>query len=354
MVLWGMSTVAVLAGVRPIKGLMVACFGLLVATVGLEPFTGVERFMFGQPYLLDGIDIPVITLGLFGIPAARDLVLRRLGVEQAGVRLIGNLFEGIKDAFRHIGLVVQSSLVGLWVGFMPGLGAHIADWLAYGLAAQTCKDAHKTFGKGDIRGVIAPDAANSSMDCGGLIPTTMLGVPGSLTKAFFMLALIMMGITPGPDMLTKNLELLFVMIWVMFWASLLGGLTCLLFIKPFAKIAELRYTLLAPLIIGLGFVGAFGSNRHPGDLVVFIGSGVIGLLMLRYGYPRAPLVLGLILGTILEKYLYISIQRYGFSWLGRPQIMILLPIVLALFAYTVLRGRKKVEALEATALPGGG
>ncbi|MBI4526268.1 MAG: tripartite tricarboxylate transporter permease [Deltaproteobacteria bacterium] len=351
LVLWGMSTVAVLAGARPVKGLIVACFGLLIGTVGLEPFTGVERYMFGQPYLLDGIDIPVITLGLFGIPAALDLVLRKLGVEQDSVKLVGSLWEGVKDAFRHIRLVIQSSLVGLWVGFMPGLGAHIADWLAYGLAAQTCKGARETFGKGDIRGVIAPDAANSSMDCGGLIPTTLLGVPGSLTKAFFMLALIMMGITPGPDMMDKHIELLFVMIWVMFWASLIGGLSCMVFIKPFAKVAELRYTVLAPLIVGLGFVGSFGSNRHIGDLVVFIGSGMLGLLMLRYSYPRAPLVLGLILGAILEKYLYISVQRYGFAWLARPQIMILLPIVVGLFMYTLLSNRRRLDAVEETALP---
>jgi TctA family transporter len=346
LVLWGMSMVAVLSGPRPVKGLIVACFGLLIGMVGMEPFTGVERYMFGQPYLLDGIDIPVITLGLFGIPAALDLAIRRIGVEQGAVKMLGSMREGIKDAFRHIRLVIQSSLIGLAVGFTPGLGAHIADWLAYGFAAQTCKGARDTFGKGDVRGVIAPDAANSSLDCGALIPTTLLGVPGTLTKAFFMLALIMMGITPGPDMFTKHLELLFVMIWVMFWASLIGGISCLVFAGPFAKLTELRYTMLVPMIVGFGFVGSFGTNRHVGDLILFLGSGLLGLLMFRYGYSRAPLVLGLILGAILEKYLYISTQRYGFGWLARPQIMILLPLVLGLLVYTIWKGRRRVEHIE--------
>ena len=350
LVLWGMSMVSVMSGSRPIKGLIVAAFGLLIAVVGMEPFTGVERFMFGQLYLLDGIDIPVITLGLFGIPAALNLVLRRIGVEQPAVKLVGSLWEGIKDAFRHLRLVIQSSLIGLLVGFTPGLGAFIGDWLAYGFAAQTCKGARETFGTGDVRGVIAPDAANSALDCGALIPTTLLGVPGSLTKAFFMLALIMMGITPGPDLFTKHLELLFVMIWVMFWASLFGGLSCLIFIKPFAKIAELPYTILTPMIVGFGFVGAFGTNRHEGDLFVFLLSGLLGLVMMRYGYPRAPLVLGLILATVMEKYLYISTQRYGFAWLGRPQIMILLPLVSGLFIYTLWKGKQSMKHAQEMAL----
>jgi TctA family transporter len=260
--------------------------------------------------------------------------------------MIGNMWEGIMDAFRNIRLVIQGCLIGIWVGFTPGLGAHAADWLAYGFAAQTCKGARQTFGKGDVRGVIAPDSTNSSTDCGALIPTTLLGVPGSLTKAFFMLALIMMGITPGPDMLTKHLDLLFVMIWVMFWATLIGGIGCLLFANPLAKITALPYTMLVPMIIGFSFLGAFGSNRHGYDLALFVLSGLLGVMMLRRGYPRAPLIMGLILGTILEKYLYISVQRYGLEWLGRPQIMILLPIVLGLFIYTILVGRRKVERFE--------
>ncbi len=352
LVLWGMSMVAVLAGPRPIKGFMAACFGLLIGMVGMEPYTGVERYMFEQPYFLDGIDIPVITLGLFGIPAALDLAIRRIGVEQEGVKMIGSMWEGIKDAFRHIRLVVQGCLIGIWVGFTPGLGAHAADWLAYGFAAQTCKGARETFGKGDVRGVIAPDSTNSSTDCGALIPTTLLGVPGSLTKAFFMLALIMMGITPGPDMLTKHLDLLFVMIWVMFWATLIGGIGCLLFANALAKLTALRYTMLVPMIIGFSFVGAFGSNRHDYDLVLFVSTGILGVMMLRHGYPRAPLIMGLILGTILEKYLYISVQRYGLEWLGRPQIMILLPIVIGLFIYTTWIGRRKVERFEEVNVPG--
>jgi TctA family transporter len=346
LVLWGLSMVAVLAGARPIKGLIAVCLGLLVATVGTEPYTGVNRFSLGIPYLLDGISISVCALGIFGVPAALDLVIRKLGVEQPSATLSGSLFDGIRATFRHITLVLRSALIGVWVGFMPGLGAHVADWLAYGFAAQTCKGARETFGKGDIRGVIAPDSCNSSTDAGGLIPTTMLGVPGSLTKAFFMLALIMMGFTPGPDMVTDHLDLLMVMIWVVLLSTIIGGLVCLVFASQLAKVAQLRYSLIVPMIIGFGFVGAYASNRDALDLVLFLAFGLIGMIMKQYGIPRPPLVMGLILGPLLEKYLYISVQRYGADWLSRPQIMVLLPIVVGLFVWTLWSGRQRVEALE--------
>jgi putative tricarboxylic transport membrane protein len=341
LVLWGLSMVAVLAGPRPVKGLIALCLGLLLSSVGTEPHAGVDRYMLGLPYFLDGIHISIVALGLFGVPAALDLVVRKMGVEQRAAPLVGSLWDGVKVTFQHWGLVLRSSVIGVWVGFTPGLGGQVADWIAYGFAAQTCKGAQETFGKGDIRGVIAPDSCNSSTDAGALIPTTLLGVPGSLTKAFFMGALIMMGITPGPDLIEKHLDLVMVMIWVNVYGTIIGGLVCMLLIRPLAQLAVLRYTILVPVIIIFGFVGSFTVTRDVIDLILFIVFGFMGVVMKRYGVPRPPLVMGFLLAPLLEKYLYISTLRYGVSWLIRPQVLILLPLIVGLFAWTIWSGRRR-------------
>ncbi len=347
LVLWGLSMVAVLAGPRPIKGLIAMCLGLLLGSVGTEPFTGVDRYMLGLPYFLDGIHISIVALGLFGVPAALELVVRKMGVEQRPVPLLGSLWDGIIASFRHWGLVLRSSIIGVWVGFTPGLGAQVADWLAYGFAAQTCKGARETFGKGDIRGVIAPDSCNSSTDAGALIPTTMLGVPGSLTKAFFMGALMMMGITPGPELINKHLDLVMVMIWVNVYGTIIGGFICLALVKPLARLAVLRYTILVPVIVTFGFIGSYTVTRDVLDLLLFIAFGMAGVVMKRYGIPRPPMIMGFILAPLLEKYLYISTLRYGMGWLTHPQILVMLPVILGLFVWTIWSGRQRLATLEA-------
>ncbi|HLN86759.1 MAG TPA: tripartite tricarboxylate transporter permease, partial [Candidatus Limnocylindrales bacterium] len=150
--LWGLSMVAVLAGRRPIKGLIATALGLLLATIGQQAQSGVMRYVFDQPYLLDGMSISIMALALFGIPSALDLALTKLGVEQQPVPLKGSLFDGVKDCLREWWLVVRCSFVGVWVGIVPGLGSQVVDWLAYGHAAQSCKGGRENFGKGDVRG----------------------------------------------------------------------------------------------------------------------------------------------------------------------------------------------------------
>jgi len=141
-VLWGLTMVALLAGTRPMRGLIAAAVGLLIAVVGMQPQSGVFRFVFfDEPYLLDGLPITIVALAMFGVPAALDLALTRVGVEQEAVPLKGRLLDGVKDTFREWWLVVRCSFMGVWVGIIPGLGAQVVDWLSYGHAAQTCKGA---------------------------------------------------------------------------------------------------------------------------------------------------------------------------------------------------------------------
>jgi len=344
LVLWGISTVSLLAGPQPIKGLISAAFGLSVTMIGMDLNVGIPRYMLGLPYLIDGIPLTIIALGVFAVPACLDLAVRRMGVEQMAAPLGSGMLQGIKDTLQNWWLVLRCSVLGVIIGATPGLGSQVADWLAYAHAVQTCKGP-SNFGKGDVRGVIAPDTTNSSKDGGELIPTLAFGVPGSTTNALFMLALIIMGITPGPSLLENRMDLVFFMVWVMTFSSVIGGLICLAFIPQLSKIASLRYSVLVPIILGASFLGAYMATRDMMDLILLCAFGVIGVIMKRYGYPRPPLVLGAVLGRLLEKYLFISVAAYGTSFLTRPGVLILFPLVVLGLIYS-LRARSSRGATE--------
>jgi TctA family transporter len=349
--LWGLSMVAVLAGRRPIKGLIAAAFGLLLATVGQQAQSGVMRFVFDQPYLLDGISISIIALALFGIPSALDLALTKLGVEQQPVPLKGSLLDGVKDTLREWWLVVRCSFVGVWVGIVPGLGSQVVDWLAYGHAAQTSKSP-KNFGKGDVRGVIAPESANDAKDGGDLVTTLLLGFPQGVVTALFIVALLAWGYLPGPEMVKKNPEIIYSVVWLQGISGIVGTLIGFFLAAQLAKLAEVRYTFMVPVMFIFILMGAFSVNRDPVDLLVVITFGILGYFMRRFGYPRPAMILGLVLGDLMEKYLYRSVASYGFSWLARPAVIALLILAAISFVFTV-RGRLRSSQVAPSPSLGG-
>ena len=338
-VLWGLSMVAVLAGRRPIKGLIAAAFGLLIATVGQQGQSGIMRFVFDQPYLLDGIPLSIIALALFGIPSALDLALTKIGVEQQPAPLKGSLLDGVKDTLREWWLVLRCSFIGVWVGIVPGIGSQVVDWLAYGHAAQTSKDA-RNFGKGDVRGVIAPESANDAKDGGDLVTTLLLGFPQGVVTALFIVALLAWGYLPGPEMVKKNLDIVYSVVWIQGISGVIGTLVGFVLAAQLAKLAEVRYSVMVPIIFIFVLMGAFSVNRDPIDLLVVVVFGIIGYLMRRFGYPRPAMILGLVLGGLMETYLYRSMASYGFSWLARPSVIVLLSLAAISFLLT-MRARLK-------------
>jgi TctA family transporter len=349
--LWGLSMVAVLAGRRPIKGLIAAAFGLLIATVGQQAQSGVMRFVFDQPYLLDGVSISIIALALFGIPSALDLALTKLGVEQRPMPLKGSLFDGVKDTLRNWWLVLRCSFVGVWVGIVPGLGSQVVDWLAYGHAAQSAKHGRENFGKGDVRGVIAPESANDAKDGGDLVTTLLLGFPQGVVTALFIVALLAWGYLPGPEMVKKNPEIIYSVVWLQGISGIVGTLIGFILATQLAKLAEVRYTFMVPIMFIFILMGAYSVNRDPVDLLVVVGFGILGYFMRRFGYPRPAMILGLVLGDLMEKYLYRSVASYGFSWLARPAVIILLILATVSFIFT-LRGRLKGQEESPASLGG--
>jgi putative tricarboxylic transport membrane protein len=327
-----------------IKGFAMGLFGLLLATIGQERQSGTLRFDFGLVYLWEGLDLIPVLVGIFAIPEIIDLAVRGTAIagERPAARLGAGVWEGIKDTFRHFWLVVRCAAVGVFVGILPGAGGGVAQWMAYAHAAQSAKDAkdRERFGKGDVRGVLGPGAANNSKEGGDLIPTIAFGVPGSGAMAILLGAFLIMGLHPGPDMLTKHLAVTYSMVWTLAIANIITVLACLATLPYLAKITQVRGSLIIPFLVLLVFVGSYTANRQIADLLVTLGFGALGYLMQRYGWPRAPLVLGFVLGKLAETYLFISVARYGFAWLAQPLVVLLMILTVLVVAWPYFQERR--------------
>ena len=321
---FGLSMVAVLSGGTPFKGLAAGAIGLMIAMIGANQLTGTLRWTFGSLYLWEGLPLVPLTLGLFALPELADLVIRRAKIAEGsrvGDYALSGQWAGIRSACRHWWLVLRCSWLGATLGAVPGIGSAVIDWIAYGHAARTEKKT-EVFGQGDIRGVIAPESANNAKEGGALVPTLAFGVPGSASMALLLGAFVIHGLVPGPAMLTTHIDVTHTIIWSLVLANVLGALVCLVASGPLSKLAQLRFGVLVPVVLVLVTIGAFQDTRHWGDLYAVLACGVLGWFMKSFGWPRAPLVLGFVLGDIFERYLFISIEAYGADWLFRPIVVI--------------------------------
>ena len=328
-----------------VRGFLAGALGLLLSTVGQDPQAGVARYTFDTLYLWQGLDLVAVLVGIFAIPEILELAAR--GTSIAGALPAGKIsrgaFEGVKDTFRHFWLTIRCSLIGTFIGIMPGLGGSVAQWMAYGHAAQSARTAEerKGFGAGDVRGVLGPGAANNSKEGGSLIPTVAFGVPGSTAMAILLGGFVLLGLVPGPDMLSKHLNVTYSMVWTIVLSNVVTVAVCFLFLDQLARLTGVRGGILIPLILVLVFVGSYTSNNHYGDIVVTLVFGAIGYFMVLAGWPRAPFVLGLVLGKIAENYLYISVARYEAAWLTRPVVLALIVIAVAVIIYPLFQARRK-------------
>ncbi|MCY4548647.1 MAG: tripartite tricarboxylate transporter permease [Defluviicoccus sp.] len=331
---FGLSLAAVLSGGTPLKGLAAACIGLMVATAGDDPQTGTLRWTFDSLYLWDGLPVVPLALGLFAIPEIADMAITRQRIASGGqVKSEMSQLTGIRDVFRNWFLLLRCATIGSSLGAVPGIGASVIDWIAYGHALRSEKDTATTFGKGDVRGVIASESSNNAKEGGALVPTIAFGVPGSASMALILGAFLIHGLTPGPEMLTKHLDVTYTLVWSVAFANVIGAGICFLFANQLAKVALVRIGILAPVVLAVVFVGAFQGSRQWGDIYALLIFGFFGWVMKRMKWPRPPLILGFVLGNLIERYLFISVERYGAEWLAFPVVM----IVFALTLYGILR-----------------
>ncbi|MGY6569510.1 MAG: tripartite tricarboxylate transporter permease [Salinarimonas sp.] len=322
--LFGLSMVGVLAGRSLVKGLSACGIGLVIGSIGGAPATGEFRMVMGIDYLYDGIPLVIVGLGLFAVPEIVDL-LRRDRPIAADMRLGSGWFAGVRDWWRNWFLSVRCSGLGAVIGAIPGLGGTVVDWIAYGHAVQSTKKEPR-FGQGDIRGVIAPESANNAKEGGGLLPTLMFGIPGSGAMAIFLGGMVLLGIQPGPSMVTTNLDVTYTIIWSLALANILGAALCIALAIPISRLTLIPFQLLAPFMITVICFASFQATRILDDLVALLVIGLIGIYMRRFGWPRPALLIGFVMAPQAEAYLYQAVQFHGWAFLGRTGVLIILAI----------------------------
>ncbi len=345
----GITFVASVSGSNILKGITAGAFGLILATIGLDPVASVPRFtlesIIGEDaslFFWDGISLVVVTVGLFAIPEIVDLAVQGTSIARDKVEKIGGVMQGVKDTFHHGWLVLRCSAIGAYIGLLPGLGGGAAQWVAYAHAVQSSPDKDR-FGKGAVEGVLGPGAANNSKEGGSLIPTIAFGVPGSVSMAILLGAFIIQGITPGPDMLDpeKFLTLTFSFVWLIVIANIITVAVCFLFLGQLVKITYIKGTYLVPFILLLVFMGGFTEKNDIGDIALVLFFGALGWLMVQFKWPRPPLLLGLVLGHIVEANFFIASSAYGAGWLLHPGVLVIGFLIIAAFAYSIYQARKQ-------------
>ncbi len=325
------TTIAVVSEGSLLKGLITVGLGFLISFIGFNRVIGGVRFTFGSDYLWDGIQLIPAVIGLFAITQAIDLAVKGVPIADKSEVVKGSVWAGIKSIFQNKVVFFRSSITGVIIGIIPGVGGAVANWLAYGQAVQMSKEP-ETFGKGNIQGVIAPEAANDAKDGGALIPTLALGVPGSAFCAVLLGAFLVHGIIPGPALFEQHLDIIWVIIFSLIFSNILTSVVGVVLARHLVKVTTIPSAYLAPVVFVLSLLGAFSTRRDVTDALVALIIGVIGYFMMKYKFPRVSLLIALIIGIMAEKTFFQSIQ------IGRGSYTIFIhrPITLVLFLFTLV------------------
>jgi TctA family transporter len=339
LVILGITMVSILSGASLVKGFISCGLGLVIGALGTAPATGEMRLMITQdPYLSEGIPLAVVALGIFAVPEVINIL--RQGEAISDRAPLGRGWgQGVMDTWRNRWLVLRCSVIGVVIGALPIGGS---DWFAYGHAVQSSKG-RENFGKGDVRGVLAPESANNANAGGALIPTLIFGIPGSGSTAVLLGGLILIGVQPGPSMLDEHLDLTYTIIWSLALANIFGAGACFLISGHMAKITAIPFVYVAPFLIMVIFFGAFQSTRHWGDLLSLFVIGMLGTFLRRFGFARPAFLIGFVLQNNIETLLYQTIQIYSITdLLQRPLMWVLVAINVA-SAYFGLKFRPTLE-----------
>ena len=339
----GVTFIASLSGGPLTRAVLMGGLGFALSAVGASPQTGVFRYTFSVPYLLDGVQLIPIALGLFAVPEIIDLAVRRTSIAEVDVGKMGGVMQGVRDTFTHIGLVVRSAALSAFIGLIPGLGSAAAQWLSYAHAVQTSPNKEE-FGTGRVEGVLAPGASANAKEGGALIPTIAFGVPGSLAMAILLAAFLIVGLVPGPRMLSTDLDVTFSMVWILVIANLISIGFAFMLLGQLVRLTKIKGLILIPIILTLVWLGAFSNLSNFGDLVLLAIAGAVGYAMVTLDWPRPPLVLGLVLGSLADKNLGIAYQRYGYDFFTDPAVVVIFALAIASLIYALIQNRRIAQA----------
>ena len=327
--LFGLSMLASIGEGSPLKNLISGTFGVLLALVGVDMLTSVERFTFGSHDLYDGIGFVPVMIGIFGISElivqASSLDKRKERVSMKAVQL------PTRDDYRQVWkTILRSSGIGTFIGILPAEGATVASMIGYNEAKRWSKTPEQ-FGKGAIEGIAGSEAANNAATGGAMVPTLALGIPGSATAAVILAGLMVHGIRPGPSMFTEQANFAYTIFWSMMLVNLLFLVVGLTGAKIFARVTLIPTQVLWPCVFMVSIVGAYALDQSMFDVWIVLISGIIGFFMRRYGFSVVPLAIGLILGEMLEQRLGQSMVMLDEKW----WLMFTRPLALLFFCLTI-------------------
>lgn len=292
-----------LLGKQPVKGVLAAMIGLSISVVGVDANSGVYRYTFESVHLADGIDFVVVVIALFAVSEMLEMLEKVMAGHSVEVKPSGRKLFNLKEMAFTWWSVVRSALVGFGVGVLPGAGASVAAAVAYSQEKRIieAKDPDAKFGKGDMRGLVAPEAAATASAIGSFVPMLTLGVPGSGTTAVMMGALTLYNITPGPVLFESKPELVWGLIASLFVANVLLFVMNVPLVRFFSKVLSVPGWLMVPGILCISYIGVYAINAGTFDLLLVVGIGTVGYLLRKVGVPMAPLVLGVVLGNMMEQ-----------------------------------------------------
>lgn len=297
---FGITVISSLAGDAVEKGLIAGVIGLLLSIIGMHPLTGFMRFTYDIPALYDGIPLVISLIGLYSIPEVIAMVSPGSGRSNNAIKgMEDSPFRYVRELFSHKLNLIRSSIIGIIIGIVPGVGCSIGGFLSYG-AAKKASGRPEEFGKGSIEGVIASEAANNAVTGGTLIPLLTLGIPGNPVTAILLGGIMIHGLRPGADLFSGNPEIVYSFILSLFISNIMFVPVGLFVAKYCVRIVKVPTSILAPSILGLAVIGSYAIRGSLDDVLIMLFVGLCGYALMFFAVPRAPMVLGLVLGTMAE------------------------------------------------------
>lgn len=354
LMMFAFATLGSMVGSQPVKTLIGCVLGLILATVGLDATSGAYRFTFNEPELGDGIEFVVLVIGLFSISEAL-IILEHQATGVTVIKKIGRIVARLEDVRKCVGATLRGSGIGFVVGVLPGTGASVSSAISY-TTEKRISDTEGTFGKGDVRGLAAPEAANNATACGAFVPMLTLGVPGSGTTAVMLGALMLYNIQPGPMLMVERPEVVGGLVASMFIGNILLLILNLPLVGIFARVLTVPNWALVPGILVLSVVGVYSTNASTFSVLLMLGIGMVGWLLRKLSFEMAPIILGFVLGHVMEINLRnaLAISGGDIGILFQSRISIILWILAAAVAILPALLAWRARARQGAAVRAGG
>lgn len=350
----GLMSMGLLTGRNRLKGVIAGLFGLMLSTVGQSLTTGTPRYTFGLLVLFNGIPLVPLLIGVFAISGMMRLMItgepadasaqedqeeRQSEILPRRLFQYKDIIKGVKEVLLYrLRLLLSCSVLGTLIGMMPGLGGDAATFLTYAYASRRSPE-KEMFGRGAVDGVLAPEAAGNAKEGGALIPTLAFGIPNSGAMVVLMAALTIVGLSPGPSMLTRHLSIVWFIVFTLVLANIMASLIIFAISGLLVRVTELPGSLVAPIVISVSLVGAYLASTNMVAVITALGFGVVGYWMRRNDWSAVPLVMGLVLGGLVERDLLLSDQLYGLAFMIQPGVLVLFGIGTLVVVFSYLKGR---------------